>query len=92
MAAVQKPLSVKWFVAKCGPPAWKHVKSWYLVWSNDQMIPPQAEEFMARRMGATTRTVAASHASLVSRPNEVAEMIIQAAESGVAASARATHT
>jgi hypothetical protein len=52
-----------------------------MVASNDQMIPPQAEEFMAKRMGATVRTVAASHAAMVSHPKEVVEMIVQAAES-----------
>jgi pimeloyl-ACP methyl ester carboxylesterase len=75
MAAVQKPFSVKSFVAKAGPPAWKHIPSWYLVSTNDEMIPPQAEEFMAKRMGATVRTVPASHASMVSHPTEVAEII-----------------
>ncbi len=89
MAAVQRPLSVKSFVAKCGPPAWKHIKSWFLVSANDQMIPPQAEEFFAKRMGATVRTVPASHASMVSHPREVADIIILAADSIRAASATA---
>ena len=81
MAAVQKPFSIKSFAAKSGPPAWKHIPSWYMVSANDQMIPPSAEEFMAKRMGATVRTVVASHASLVSHPKEVVEMINLAAES-----------
>jgi pimeloyl-ACP methyl ester carboxylesterase len=80
MAATQKPLSVKSFTQKSGPPAWKHLPSWYLVSSNDQMIPPQAEAFMAKRMGATVRTAAASHASMVSHPGEVADLIISACE------------
>jgi len=80
MAATQKPLSLKSFTAKSGPPAWKHIPSWYLVSLNDQMIPPQAEEFMGKRMGATVRTVASSHVSLVSHPKEVAEIITLAAE------------
>ncbi len=80
MAVTQKPLSIKSFVAKSGPPAWKHISSWYLVSSNDQMIPPQAEELMAKRMGATVRTVAASHASMVSHPREVADIICAAAD------------
>jgi pimeloyl-ACP methyl ester carboxylesterase len=87
MAAAQRPLSIKSFTAKSGPPAWKHIPSWYLVSSKDQMIPPQAEEFMAKRMGATVRTVPASHASMISYPKEVADMIGTAAESGVAAEA-----
>jgi len=64
----QKPLSIKSFTAKCGPPAWKHIPSWYMVSGNDQMIPPQAEEMMAKRMGATVRTVSGSHAAIVSCP------------------------
>jgi pimeloyl-ACP methyl ester carboxylesterase len=82
MAVTQRPLSLKSFAAKSGPPAWKHIPSWYMVAANDQMIPPQAEEFMAKRMGATVRTVAASHAAMVSHPKEVVELILQAAESG----------
>jgi pimeloyl-ACP methyl ester carboxylesterase len=81
MAVTQRPLSVRSFTAKSGPPAWKHIPSWYLVSKNDQMIPPQAEEAMAKRMGATILGVAASHASMVSHPQEVADIIILAAES-----------
>ena len=81
MAAVQKPLSINSFIAKSGPPAWKHLPSWYMVATEDQMIPPQAEEFMAKRMGATVRKVAASHAAMVSHPREVAELITSAAQS-----------
>jgi pimeloyl-ACP methyl ester carboxylesterase len=79
MAVTQRPLSIKSFVSKSGPPAWKHIPSWYLVSSNDRMIPPQAEELMAKRMGASVRTVAASHASMVSHPREVADIICAAA-------------
>jgi pimeloyl-ACP methyl ester carboxylesterase len=79
MAATQKPLSIASFTAKSGPPAWKNIPSWFLVSSNDQMIPPQAEELFAKRMGATTRTVPASHASMVSHPAEVTSIISLAA-------------
>jgi pimeloyl-ACP methyl ester carboxylesterase len=89
MAAVQKPLSIKSFVEKSGPPAWKHLPSWFLVSTNDQMIPPQAEEFMAKRMGATVRGVPASHASMVSHPKDVADIITLAADSVRSASAKA---
>jgi pimeloyl-ACP methyl ester carboxylesterase len=91
MAAVQKPLSIKSFAEKSGPPAWKNLPSWFLVSTNDQTIPPQAEEFMAKRMGATVRSVPSSHASMVSRPKEVADIITLAAESGRAVAAKATH-
>jgi pimeloyl-ACP methyl ester carboxylesterase len=81
MAAVQKPLSIASFTDTSGAPAWKKVPSWFLVSTADQMIPPSAQEFFAKRMRATTRSVAASHASLVSRPQEVAEIITLAAAS-----------
>jgi pimeloyl-ACP methyl ester carboxylesterase len=81
MAAVQKPLSVKSFVTASGSPAWKHIPSWYMFATEDQMIPPQAEVFMANRMCATVSKVASSHAVMVSHPNEVANFITLAVES-----------
>jgi pimeloyl-ACP methyl ester carboxylesterase len=81
MAAVQKPLSVTSFTDKSAAPAWKKLPSWYLISSNDQMISPPAQEFMAKRMGATIRLVPSSHASIVSHPKEVAAIIALAAES-----------
>ena len=51
MAAVQKPLSVAAFTGKAGAPAWKNIPSWYMVATNDQMIPPQAEEFYGEKDG-----------------------------------------
>jgi pimeloyl-ACP methyl ester carboxylesterase len=80
MAAVQKPLSINSFTATSGPPAWKHIRSWYMVATQDQMIPPQAGEFMAKRMGAEVRKVASSHAAMVSHPKEVADLITLAAD------------
>jgi pimeloyl-ACP methyl ester carboxylesterase len=52
-----------------------------MVATKDQMIPPQAEEFMAKRMGATMHTVPSSHAAMVSHPKEVTDLIVSAAES-----------
>ena len=75
MAAVQKPLAIAAFVGKCGTPAWKSLPSWYLQCTEDQMIPPPAQAFMAERMGATVRTVAASHAAFMAHPTEVADII-----------------
>jgi pimeloyl-ACP methyl ester carboxylesterase len=81
MAVVQKPLSLASFTGKCGTPAWKTVPSWYLECSDDNMIPPPAQAFMAERMGATVRSVASSHAAFMAHPNEVAEIIGLAAAS-----------
>jgi pimeloyl-ACP methyl ester carboxylesterase len=81
MAAVQKPLSIASFTEKEGTPAWKHIPSWYLLCTDDQMIPPPAQEFLAKRMKATTRSVASSHAAFMAHPQEVANLIIEAVES-----------
>ena len=49
-------------------PAWKTKPSWYLVVTEDKMIPPPAQQFMARRAGSTVREVGGSHAIYVSKP------------------------
>jgi len=80
MAAVQKPLAIAAFAGKSGPPAWKTLPSWYLQCTDDQMIPPPAQGFMAERMGAKVRTVASSHAPFMAHAAAVAEIIALAAE------------
>ena len=81
MAAVQKPLSVAAFIGQEGAPAWKTIRSWYLVCTEDQMIPPSAQEFLAKRMNATVRSVPSSHCPFMSHPEAVADIIALAAES-----------
>jgi hypothetical protein len=90
MAVVQKPLRVNSFVGKAGAPVWKNIRSWYMVATNDQMIPPTAEEFMGKRMGATIVRVPASQAALLSRPTEVVDLISRAA-STIGTAAKSTH-
>jgi pimeloyl-ACP methyl ester carboxylesterase len=81
MAAVQRPLSLASFAGKSSAPAWKTIPSWYLTCTDDHMIPPPAQEFMAKRMGAKVRSVASSHAPFMSRPQDVADIILAAAAS-----------
>jgi pimeloyl-ACP methyl ester carboxylesterase len=81
MATVQKPLSGAAFRGEEVSPAWKHIPSWYLYCTEDRMIPLPAQEFMAKRMNATTQSVAASHAPFFSKPQAVAEIVALAAES-----------
>lgn len=81
MAAVQKPLAFAAFGGKETTPAWKTIPSWYLVCTDDKMIPPPAQEFMSKRMNATVRSVASSHCPFVSHPEAVADIIALAAES-----------
>jgi pimeloyl-ACP methyl ester carboxylesterase len=79
MASTQKPLSVACFEAKATDAGWKNLPSWYQVSLNDRMVPPEAEQFMAKRINANTITIPSSHASLVSHPGEIAVFILSAA-------------
>jgi pimeloyl-ACP methyl ester carboxylesterase len=60
-------------------PAWKSKPSWYLQVRDDKMIPYRAQQFMAKRAGATVVEVPGSHAVYVSNPKAVADLIEQAA-------------
>jgi pimeloyl-ACP methyl ester carboxylesterase len=79
MAVVQKPFSTSIFAEKSGPPAWKQLPTWYQVSENDHMIPPDTERMFAKQMNATTMSIASSHVSLVSHPNKIAKLILDAA-------------
>ena len=80
MHAVQQPLAMSAFGEAMGVPAWKTLPSWYLVATQDQALPPDAERLFAARMGATTVQIASSHVAMVSHPGEVAQLIQAAAE------------
>ncbi|MFZ0896357.1 MAG: alpha/beta hydrolase [Candidatus Nitrosopolaris sp.] len=78
MAVVQKPFNLSIFAENSGPPAWKQLPTWYQVSENDHMIPPAVEQMFAKQMNATTISLPASHASLESHPNEIAQLILNA--------------
>lgn len=80
LAVSQVPVAANILDAKAAQPAWKSLSSWFLISANDQIIHPDAERKMARRMKATTREVSANHASLISHPAVVAELILTAAQ------------
>jgi pimeloyl-ACP methyl ester carboxylesterase len=82
LTAVQKPGSQSIFGEKSGPPAWKQLPTWYQVSEGDHLIPPDAQRQFAQQMNATTISVNASHASLVSHPDEIAQLILDAAQGG----------
>jgi pimeloyl-ACP methyl ester carboxylesterase len=79
MYAVQQPLTVSAFNDIMGTPAWNALPSWYLVATDDQAIPPDAERQFAARMGATTIEIPSSHLPMISHPTEVADLIKTAA-------------
>jgi pimeloyl-ACP methyl ester carboxylesterase len=65
-------------------PAWKTKPSWYLVATDDRMIPPDAQRAMAKRAGSQVTEVSGSHAVYVSQPGAVAALIAKAANAVLA--------
>ena len=83
MADSQVPWGVEALAGKVTVPAWKSKPSFYLVASDDRMIPPPAQRAMAERAGAKMTETSGSHAVYVSKPAEIARLIKQAAEQSV---------
>jgi len=79
MASSQVPWGVGALAGTITEPAWKTKPSWYLVSTEDRMIPPQAQRIMSKRAGSTVTEVAGSHAIYVSQPKSVAAFIEKAA-------------
>jgi pimeloyl-ACP methyl ester carboxylesterase len=79
MADSQVPWGVQALGGTITVPAWKSKPTWYLVATEDHMIPPPAQRHMAQRAGATVAEAAGSHAIYVSKPEVVARFIEQAA-------------
>ena len=85
MADSQVPWGVEALGGAISEPAWKTKPSWYLVASDDKMIPPPAQRFMSERAGSTVVEAAGSHAIYVSQPEAVAAIIKKAAGAAKAA-------
>jgi pimeloyl-ACP methyl ester carboxylesterase len=81
MADSQVPWGVGALTGTISEPAWKSKPSWYLVATDDRMIPPPAQRVMSQRAGSTVVEVPGSHAIYVSQPRAVAELIERAAHS-----------
>ncbi len=81
MADSQVPWGVEALSGKISEPAWKTKPSWYLIATDDKMIPPDAQRSMSKRAGSTVVEVKGSHAIYVSQPEAVAALIEQAAKS-----------
>jgi pimeloyl-ACP methyl ester carboxylesterase len=78
MFATQRPLAVAALGEKATAAGWKVKPSWFLVSEHDNAIPPDAERFMAQRMGAKTETINGSHTAFIADPVAVAAFIRQA--------------
>ncbi len=81
MAGAQRPVSVAAISEPSTAPAWKTIPSWYLIGRQDEVISPAAQRFMAKRAKAHTVEINSSHASYISHPAEVTELILRAARS-----------
>jgi pimeloyl-ACP methyl ester carboxylesterase len=81
MASSQVPWGVPALTGAISDPAWRSKPSWYLVATEDKMIPPPAQRTMAKRAGSTVVEVAGSHSVYVSQPAAVAALIEKAAQS-----------
>jgi len=80
LAVSQVPVSASALGTPIADAAWHGKPSWYAVATQDRMINPDLERFMAKRAGSTTVEVKGSHAIYVSQPRVVAQLIEQAAK------------
>jgi pimeloyl-ACP methyl ester carboxylesterase len=77
-AAVQRPLALKCIQEPVPTPAWRSKPSWFLIAEEDRMINPKTQHFMAERMGAMTRSFGVDHTPLLSAPQKVVDIILEA--------------
>src|ERR1700728_1674268 len=80
--AAQCPFQKALLAGKTTQAAWRSKPSFYAVSTEDRTINPDLERFMAKRMGAKTIEVKASHVSLISHPDEITRLILEAAQRG----------
>jgi pimeloyl-ACP methyl ester carboxylesterase len=85
MADAQVPWGVEALSGTISEPAWRSKPSWYLIATEDKMIPPPAQHFMSQRAGSKVVEAPGSHAIYVSQPKIVAELIAKAAQGARAA-------
>ena len=79
LCAVQGPVARTLLNSRTTQAAWRSKPSWYAVSTEDRTINPDLERFMAKRMNARTIEVKASHVSLISQPDAIANLILEAA-------------
>jgi pimeloyl-ACP methyl ester carboxylesterase len=79
LAAVQRPIALHCIDEPAPAPSWKAKPSWFLVAEEDRMISPKIQRFMAERMKANVRSESADHAPLLTAPDAVVDVILEAA-------------
>ena len=80
LSAVQRPIALKCIQEKAPTPAWRTKPSWFLLAEEDRMISPVTQRYMAERMKATVRSFAVDHTPLLTAPDKVVDIILEAAE------------
>lgn len=78
MEVTQRPLSLAALTENATGAGWKTIPSWFLIPEHDNAISPEAQRFMAKRMGAVTEEIDGSHTVFISRPVAVAQFLIKA--------------
>jgi pimeloyl-ACP methyl ester carboxylesterase len=76
--AVQRPISVNCIQEPVSKPSWKYKPSWFLIAEEDRMINPKTQQFMAERMGAAIKSFSVDHTPLLSAPQKVVDVILEA--------------
>lgn len=79
MSAVQRPIALKCIQEKAPVPAWKTKPSWFLLAEEDRMISQETQRYMANRMGANIRSHQVDHSPMLTAPDLVVEVILDAA-------------
>jgi pimeloyl-ACP methyl ester carboxylesterase len=77
--AVQRPISVNCIQEPAPKPLWRNRPAWFFIAEEDRMINPKTQRFMAERMKATVKSVAADHAPILTDPDNVVDFILSAA-------------
>jgi pimeloyl-ACP methyl ester carboxylesterase len=79
LAATQRPIAVGAFGEPLqSVPAWRSIRSWYQISANDQVLQPEAQRWMAQRIGAEVIELRSSHASPIAQPDAIAKLIQRA--------------
>jgi len=84
MAAVQRPIAVQCIEEPAPAAAWKEKPSWFLLAEEDRMTNPETQRFMANRMGASVRAKLADHTPMLTAPDLVIDLILEAAREALA--------
>ncbi len=79
LSAVQRPIALQCIQEKAPAPAWRTKPSWFLLAEEDRMISPKTQRYMADRMGATVRSHPVDHSPMLTAPDLVVEVILEAA-------------